>query len=227
MYANHRACLDDIIDLNNVKHDENGTNELTNTLKQLEEEISGIDKRVAENLKLNDECKETCLKDIKEYTQKLHDILDLLREKAVKNVIVKHTYNDTNIRAVENVCKEAKKRFMKKCSLIYDLSHKKHERHLFVVSKRLDKEVDEIKTIIRQSNLGNNIAKFSFLPNKTIECTFKNDFTDIGQLHETGDGSDEVVEDVPEICNEIACQRCGSLVWQTQLFCSDCGLPYE
>ncbi|KAH3849990.1 uncharacterized protein LOC127874395 isoform X2 [Dreissena polymorpha] len=202
MHANHKACLDDIIDLNNVKHDEYGTTELTNTLKQLEEEISGIDRRVAENLKLNDECKETCLKDITEYTKKLHDRLDLLREKAVQNVNVKHTHNDTNIRTVENLCKEAKERVMKKSDLIYDLLHKKHERHLFVVSKRLGKEVDEIKTIIRQSNLENNITKFSFLPNRTIECTFQNDFNDIGQLHETCDGSDEVVEDFPEIFYE-------------------------
>ncbi|KAH3850012.1 hypothetical protein DPMN_092417 [Dreissena polymorpha] len=132
MHADHRACIDDIIDLNNVRYDTTGTKELTNTLKQLEEEISRIDRRVAENFKLNDECKESCLTEITEYTKKLHARLDLLREKAIENVNVKHTRNNNNIRAVEKLCKEAKERIMEKCDLIYDMSHKKNMNAIFL-----------------------------------------------------------------------------------------------
>ncbi|KAH3809011.1 hypothetical protein DPMN_137374 [Dreissena polymorpha] len=170
--SNHSKCIHDIVDLNDVSFDENLTNELMIPFEQLVEEISTLDETISGNLQLNDECKTTCITEITEYSKKLEDILADRREKAIREVLLKHEQNENIIRKAESKCKEAKQHINTTCDLITDLSEKKHERHLFVVSKRLGTEIDAIETVIQQSTVENSFfSKFSFLKNAAVEHT--------------------------------------------------------
>ncbi|XP_052228492.1 tripartite motif-containing protein 45-like isoform X5 [Dreissena polymorpha] len=209
--TNHMICKDSIVDLHEITFDKQRTSERITTLKNLEQEICTIEKHIEENLKSNNECKETYLNAIEKYYKELLTRLDKLVSQSKNAGNVRYAQNEENLKKVQVKCKDTKRHIQEQTNTIQELSEKNQQKHLYIISKRLEKELQNLNSVIRQSSLENTIVKFSFERNSKLQTLLQNTIQEIGTLQEACEGSDEVCDqpgiiqtDIPSARSEIA-----------------------
>ncbi|KAH3740189.1 hypothetical protein DPMN_046886 [Dreissena polymorpha] len=221
--AEHMTCKDEIVDLHITKFDEQKANFLLVSLNEIEGEIKDLQVRVDRNVKLNDECRASSIDAIKDFRKKIDLRLNQLQFEAEQSTERKHKENMNSLVELAKICKDVSLRIQMRGEKIEELSKKKQERHLFVYSKKLAIEIDEIRTAIKQSNFKNHITKFTFKEHPTLENILQKTILEIGTLQEACDGSEEFVDDTHASLTgtpEHADESCARKITQPKNFAS-------
>ncbi|KAH3811426.1 hypothetical protein DPMN_139836 [Dreissena polymorpha] len=166
--------------------------EWLSTLRDIEDEICMIEQRIDANVKSNDECKKAYISSVETCREDVIARLDQLVEKAKHKGISIHKSNDASLKQLEQTCKETKDRIEEQKSIIRDLSQKKQPRQLYVI---LRKELQGMRTIVKQSFYQNRVVQFAFEVNSKVHTFLQSEIQEIGILQELCMGSDEAVED--------------------------------
>ncbi|XP_052240474.1 uncharacterized protein LOC127851063 isoform X2 [Dreissena polymorpha] len=221
--ADHMTCKDEIVDLHITKFDEQKANALLGSLNEIEGEIKDLQVRVDRNVKQNDECRASSIDAIKDFRKKIDLRLNQLHFEAEQSTERKHKENMNSLVELAKICKDVSLRIQMRGEKIEELSKKKQERHLFVYSKKLAIEIDEIRTAIKQSNFKNHITKFTFKEHPTLENILQKTILEIGTLQEACDGSEELVDDTHASLTgtpEHADESCARKITQPKNFTS-------
>ncbi|KAH3811523.1 uncharacterized protein LOC127833704 [Dreissena polymorpha] len=172
--------------------------EWLSTLRDIEYEICVTEQLIDANVKSNDKYKDAYISSVESCREDSIARLDQLVEKAKHEGISIHKSNDESLKQLEQTCKETKDRIEEQKSIVRDLSQKKQPRQLYVI---LRKELQEMRTVIKQSSFHNHIVQFAFEINSKVHNFLQSEIQEIGTLQEICMGSDEVVDDTHSLSN--------------------------
>ncbi|XP_052222844.1 uncharacterized protein LOC127838864 [Dreissena polymorpha] len=193
VFSNHFSCLETVVDLNNVQHDEEHANKSVSTLQVLDQEMDHIMAEIDENRQINDTCRSNYAKDIHEFHEALVQQLKMLMIKAEKESDNLHKQNTDVLDETALKCNEHKQVLRQQIQYLDELEHKKHYKHLFVALQGMEKNINSFKDKNVRFRHENHIYQYEFVRNFKIDKLIKED-QHIGKLKIECDGSEEVIE---------------------------------
>ncbi|WAR08832.1 hypothetical protein MAR_018790, partial [Mya arenaria] len=193
LHSKHLPCGQEVVDLlhERVTIDFEKVSTMKSVLTEVRNEILTL-KDEAENSKENykknaDKCMQECMELGTKIKQRVDELTSFISDKITK----KQDENQSTYSRITKTCNENLTWCVNEERKIEDFVDKNFARYLFLMSRRFENVISEVRSCIRETKHKNTFKWSSFKENKVIlKCMFE-DFEEVCEHQEEVTGSDD------------------------------------
>ncbi|WAR11033.1 hypothetical protein MAR_036109 [Mya arenaria] len=193
LHSDHLSCGNEVVDLSQEckQFDNEQTNTMTAALNKIKDESKRMKQEVDKQKERSDTHAAKCNSELEhleiKLKRKVEDAINGVRQKA-------HKFNEENIKAfscISSVCEEKVSWAINEESKLNEFVNNSFTGRIYFMSRNSEKEISEVKRQMKEAEYKNSFKNICLNENKVaLKCLIE-DLSDVCELLEEVDGSDE------------------------------------